>query len=532
MNPDLVCQILVQTTRGERRRGSGYPITPNCIITAAHVVADAAYKEDPTGEGAARHITLTFGVQKTPIDTSVSMVWCGTDVGVDIAVLSCQLPITLQPAHELLTVPPKTPLAWHAQGYTEFGKAKRPGGKDAYDGMLPKFSAAEPTVALGCTEGLVTAQQWAGGSGSVVFDTSTSPTALAVITTYQSGKTRDQLIAVPFCYLLNSQATRDGFRRAIRFQTYERRKAHRDAVMDAVASQLHALEEHTLKRVAQEIDELSESGTSGINLDLDKPALAKETAVYIVSHKDVTDVIGCLDSLVEDLGHVVAEPIAVIIDHLLPLNYAPGVIHRLHEQLAADQLGLIESAVATRTLAEIIMAGYDQQPAKFVACTDGNTDVRGETALDYPDGPEEGPGQAGAESISVLREVRNLLYDLLDRRDTLLGGTSRTQPRTTASARSEAELQVEIQDYATRLRGALRFVSKRHRGRTVYCLLKLPSENNPQRDFRKRVLGEVRTHVPQLLFVELMERATEDREFEVGEYYRARVIRTQHMRKL
>ena len=63
-------------------------------------------------------------------------------------------------------------------------------------------------------------------------------------------------------------------------------------------------------------------------------------------------------------------------------------------------------------------------------------------------------------------------------------------------------------------------------------MLKLPSEPNPHRDFRKRVLGEAHTHVPQLIFVELMQRATADREFEVAEYYRVRVMRTQHLRKL
>jgi len=230
VNPDRVCKIVAQTASGERYRGSGYPITPNCIITAAHVVAEAAYKEDTALKGAARDLALSFGVEEKPLDIPVSIAWC--DTAMDVAVLHCRLPAALQPAHahELLTTPPKTPMKWHAQGYTEFGKAKRPGGKEEYWGTQPAFSAKEATIALSCDVGLINPEQWAGGSGSVAFDTDTSRMALAVITAYQSGKTNDQLVAVPICYLLNSEATKDEFRRAIQFDAYQQREAHRDDV--------------------------------------------------------------------------------------------------------------------------------------------------------------------------------------------------------------------------------------------------------------------------------------------------------------
>src|SRR5262245_40319988 len=147
VKPDLVCKIVVRMANGERYRGSGYPITPNCIITAAHVVADAAYKEVSALKDAARNITLTFGVAEKPLDTPVSIAWCDTTV--DVAVLHCPLPAALQPAHahELLSTPPKTLMKWHAQGHTEFGKAKRPGGKEEYWGTQPTFSAEEATIA-------------------------------------------------------------------------------------------------------------------------------------------------------------------------------------------------------------------------------------------------------------------------------------------------------------------------------------------------------------------------------------------------
>jgi hypothetical protein len=332
VNPDLVCRIVVTTANGTYR-GSGYPITPNRIITAAHVVSDAGSKAEAALAGTARDITLTFGARAKPLDTPVFIEWCDTEI--DVAVLRCQLPAALQPAPapELLTAPPQTPMQWHAQGYTDFGKAKRPGGKEEYSGTQPKFSAEEATIALSCDVGLIDPEQWAGGSGSVAFDVETSRTALAVITTYQSGKTHDQLIAVPICYLLNSAATRDGFRRAIQFDAYQRRKDYSAEVIQVIASKLKALGAEALKRVAQEINALPNRGQTGINLELAQEALADEAAVCIVSHTAVTDVVGCLVGLMQELRQEVSDKVADIIDHVLPLNYAPGVIHRLYERI-------------------------------------------------------------------------------------------------------------------------------------------------------------------------------------------------------
>jgi hypothetical protein len=103
-------------------------------------------------------------------------------------------------------------------------------------------------------------------------------TALAVITKYQSGKTHDQLVAVPLCYLLNSGKTQDEFRRAIQFDDYQRRKAFRNDVLNTVASKLLTLDEAPLRRVAQEINKVTKSGAVGINLNFKKDVLAKKNS--------------------------------------------------------------------------------------------------------------------------------------------------------------------------------------------------------------------------------------------------------------
>jgi hypothetical protein len=344
VEPNLVCKIEVETSGGKRRRGSGYPIGPNRIITAAHVIAEAAPAEDGAAEGDARRITLFFGVLAEKLNSSVFIEWCGKDCGVDVAVLRCRLPPALQPAHRLLTHALKKPSEWFAHGYTDFGKHKHPYGRDGYDGKLNAFSDDQPTVVLNTSNGPIVPQAWKGGSGSVVFDSDTGQVALAVVTEYQDGKKLDQLVAVPICYLLNAPTTKDRFRRAIQFELYEHREEHCKRVITTIAAKLEALGKELLHSVAQHICQDENIDTTSINLDANEQSLAKHLAESFVTHSAVIDVVRTLITLEPEIGPQHADKINAIIDHLLPLNYARDIIHRLREQSASSPLvGLIEA---------------------------------------------------------------------------------------------------------------------------------------------------------------------------------------------
>lgn len=198
MSADLVCKLVVWTLDGKRHRGSGYPITPNRIITAAHVVADAAPSENPETDSDVRQIELFFGAHTERLDAPVYIEWNGADVGVDAAVLRCQLPPEYQPTHRLQTASVDKPTTeWVAQGYTDIGQETRADGIDVYRGWLARLRIDTPTVTLNAENGPMATEEWAGGSGSMVFDAETGQTALAVVTDYQGGKKLDQLVAVP-----------------------------------------------------------------------------------------------------------------------------------------------------------------------------------------------------------------------------------------------------------------------------------------------------------------------------------------------
>lgn len=523
MKPELVCKIEVRTEEGEENWGSGYPIAPNRIITAAHVVADAARIGDATLEEDARHIRLTFGPTGKIVEQPVYLEWFNEDV--DVAVLRCELPDEFRPTHQLLTEPRTQKTDWEAKGFTVYGDKNRQNKMDDLHGRLASFSEADSTVVLEAGNAPLRSKQWKGGSGSVAFEEK-PPTALAVITDYVGGKKLDELIGIPICYLLNSEATKDSFRDAIRFDLYEKQEDYRNQVIDEIAKRLTELGEH-LAPVVETILPLLGDKASEINpADKNYADLAHAVAAHIVNDCAINEVVGVLVGLMEEGDPAHSRSIADIIDHLLPLNYAPHIIHRLREQLAKDSVGLVENEVATRTLAEIIMAGYDQQATRFAKFRDSDRHVRGRTALDPHDGPEEGPSDSSTEMSNVLREVRNFLYDILAEKDNVLMDRKKASRSRPASPASDSDVKQEIEDYASRLRGPLTAISRMHHGRTVYCVLQLPVEES-QRDFRKKVLREVRQRVPQLIFVELMPAPKDDSELEIDTYIQARLVRSQ-----
>ena len=318
MKPELVCKIEVRAEEGEESWGSGYPITPNRIITAAHVVVDAVRIEDEASEGDARDITLSFGPAGKTVETPVYLEWLDEDV--DIAVLRCELPDEFRPIHQLLTKPRTNKTDWEAKGFTVYGSENRPNGIDDFHGRFASFSEDSPTLALEAANAPLESEQWQGGSGSVAFEEKTQ-TALAVIAEYAGGKKLDDLIGVPICYLLNLEATKDGFRHAIRFDLYEQQEDYRNRVVEVVASKLEALGDQ-LAPVVETIRPLMGDKSSGINpADKNYADLARTVADRIVNDCAINEVVGVLVGLMEETDPGLSRLIAAIIDHLLPLNY-------------------------------------------------------------------------------------------------------------------------------------------------------------------------------------------------------------------
>lgn len=301
-----------------------------------------------------------------------------------------------------------------------------------------------------------------------------------------------------------------------------RREAHCHEVIDNITSKLKDLGAEIHKRVARSFHELGGGYASGINPN-DEVSRMSQTATYMVHHCAVTDAMALLIDLMLDMeNRTDTHRIADIIDDLLPLNYVPDIVRDLREQIEAHQFGLVENEVATWTLAEIIVAGYDQRPAAFQVMTDGG--VRGRTAIDYDHGPEVGPGDRASEMLDLLPAVRDVLHHLLARLDAV------------PPFGRQVDLRRQVEGYAIHLQGVLRAERRLQKQRSLYYVLKLPGETpEPEwrkREFLKRVIREVGQRVPQLVFVELSPYQKDARESEVDRYiqriqkdFRFRVVR-------
>ena len=183
-------------------------------------------------------------------------------------------------------------------------------------------------------------------------------------------------------------------------------------------------------------------------------------------------------------------------------------------QVAQSGCGLVEQEVTTWSLAEIIMAGYEQKAALLNVQKSGI--LRGKTAEDYGEGPPVGPGNHSAAISGDRYAVRETLLHLL----TCLQATpQRTGP---------LDVEKDIIEYARRLEQVLkaRQTHNRHERRT-YFVLQLPDDKS-DRDFLKTVLNDVGRNVPGLFFIELAIHQQHQDEWAIDQHLRyiAQHIRT------
>jgi hypothetical protein len=201
-----------------------------------------------------------------------------------------------------------------------------------------------------------------------------------------------------------------------------------------------------------------------------------------------------------------AHRIADIIDLLLPLKYIPDVVENLRTQMAQNGCCLVEQEVTTWSLAEIIMAGYEQKTALFRVHNTGI--LRGKTAEDGEEGPPVGPGNHSAAVSGSRYAVREMLVHLL----ACLGATPQRM--------GPPDVEQDITEYARRLEEVLkaRQAYNRHKRRT-YFVLQLPDDKDG-RDFLKEVLDDVGRNVPGLFFIELAISQKHQGEWEIDQHLR------------
>jgi hypothetical protein len=227
MDPKLVCKIEVRETSGQVKRGTGYIIAPDRVITAAHVVRDAADSPD------AIQLYCGEGPKRSLVGGACAVLWNGQlePTPVDVAVLECSLPPHLIPRDLVLLhgrLP--QPVLWHASGFSTAAREWQQDAIHTYYGEMPVVAEHNGETSVDCTNGprptvdATEAELWGGVSGSSIFEKAGSQRLLAVVTHFVGGKLLPSLLVVPLPHLL----TRPRFCEAISFDPeVNRRNAYR-----------------------------------------------------------------------------------------------------------------------------------------------------------------------------------------------------------------------------------------------------------------------------------------------------------------
>src|SRR5262249_16191153 len=141
-----------------------------------------------------------------------------------------------------------------------------------------------------CASGPIDAKKWAGGSGALAFDSPTRVPLAVIIQREEEGKTLPHLPAVPICYLLDAPETKESFRSAIQYETYQHREEHHTSVKEVIRENLQGLEQDEvfLKKLAEEIHQVVEPQTSGLDIiNSNMKILAQQVAGCLVDHHAV-----------------------------------------------------------------------------------------------------------------------------------------------------------------------------------------------------------------------------------------------------
>lgn len=498
--------------------GSGYRIGGHLVLTAGHLVRNAPNRMCKV------RATHDFG----EVEAQVRWMACGADIAL------VQLPNSVPPCDAVQFG--RLPASGHSTAILPFdvygwpqwaqttreGERPKAGGRHIVGKLYLADTSPEGLLVIEPKRGpeapapQAQGSEWVGISGAAVV---CEGLVVAVQHHHQNTRRAASLEAESLIKVYENTRWQALLKehvipaapRALLEEFSATRQAYCEQVIELIAAKLKGLDNTLLLSIAAEIRQIGGEQTSGIDLNKHLERLAEHIATCLVKHEAVTDVVACLLYLGRKMPPSVARQFADIIDALLPLNYAPDVIEQLRAQITTNRFGLIEERVIAATLAEIIMAGYDQKHAIFEARSANGVGWRGPTALEYFQPPEDGWENIESESLNLLQAVHHFLYDLLQRLGRL--------PAQTKLPQNETDLHKAIDDYVGRLQSILRAKTKSYR-RTVYCVLQMP-EDPQQREFHTRMLQDIGRRLSQeaaFVFVELASRQHDTRESEVLEY--------------
>jgi hypothetical protein len=459
MNKDLLVEIFVPTT--ERQNwgaiGTGYPVAKDRILTARHVLC-------PLNRDWDKPIEIRWHHQppekrrwiEIPDD---DVLWAG-DEHCDAAVFACVFPPDAQPWGTLSIESPR-PVEWESEGFPAVGKRDdNTRVATAMRGHMHRMAKAAPFFALDLPVGADRDKLHEGASGSPVMS---GWKLLGVIVECPPHFDAKRLWAVPTCRLLEIP----GFCEAI---GYTQQTAALDLLMEQIILELSASKDAELSasKDAMEALEASMSIADG-GLATRQPEDWAKRLVKAMLGLQLEHLVPALRrahrSLCAKRKFVAANAVANVSNAILPAVFDRGVVHALQTRMFDANVALVDLPVATRTVAEIVMASAEGRQACFCKADSGNTPPIATYSLKEP--PTEGIDSdrtLWAKNIEQSIAEKHAIYSEDDKR------LNEDQKRELIAG----WLDFEVEEQRTRYM-AFQFDSEDDRKKAVNALMELKS---------------------------------------------------------
>ncbi|NQV25800.1 MAG: hypothetical protein HQ518_15690 [Rhodopirellula sp.] len=516
LDADQIIEITVRDLDShDTTSGTGYPITPGRVITAAHVLFD-----EETGESlyANCEISLRFhGDQYSDHDPVIAKPeWNGFkesgDGRRDAAVLSCDLPRGVTCHHSLPDSALKDGGEWHSRGHSE--ASEETGQPDSVRGDFPECSSGDKSLIITTRTEYHDWEKWHGISGGPVFRTDRGcerhglPIFAGVITEYKEGQTPDAFVAVPMWKLLQDER----FRKAISFSEIVLASDQLDAVIRDV--------EKLLSRLNDSNND-SNNGLKAFRTRFgDAFRLPEEPndcarALIGIPADQLTDALRVVfKSFAAERTMAELEIVEEIQDRLLPFRCFPDLREQVRQRLAPGRGVLIEGLIGHMSIAELLMAGVDGRRAAF-EIRDVNAGPIGKDAFFVPDAM-----LPGGTTNKALQFAIDLVNHMIDSMTESMRIVVRMRELNKARLKSFPEKKPGTPDYVAQLSHLAKVfdkelagVSEHNGGRKYYAVFEYPfgddDETLGKRELLRSAIKSILNEMKHLTFLELIEEPDE-----------------------
>ena len=488
MDKHMLVEIYVSFANEQGNVATGYPVAPSKILTARHALYSKQGAEP-------QKIKVRWHYLKGEDDSynwrSATVVECGLDEALDVALLECDFPENIKYQCYLEPANPKKEFGWESAGFARAGKRDDERPPTPLSGET--YSAADNDPWLVLTEkGKVTEENmWAGISGAPVFVKERN-TIAGVVVKCPPNYDATRLHAAPTWKLLACT----GFREAI---DYDVRAEHRNNVSREV--------QRTLLQTKDVFTALREGmeGCYHVAWEYQSETDVAEAMAEFIIDMPMVRLLELFDSAITGflaLGkNSAAQQTRQLLYTLLPVAFDQRVIKSFNGDMLS---GVWPVPFATTTVAEIVMAGVDGRAVEYVSQDDLHEELCGKNNIESQ--IKETPNLGVCADTDQLEVISDHLIDAYC-------GIKDKVKRT----RTSRDRLID------RTEGEMKRLSK-YLSTTLYCVYELPEKASDREESAKLWQALKDRFQPLVLMDASTLGANEDEEYET--YFLLRKIHT------